>query len=186
MLIRHYLFIQIQTILFSMDSSMFWGGVKGVIESGLQFAIPGKAISFGLGAAFKLLSTGARAALAAEGTAGTILESMATKVSTKAGALMEGMIAEPAKRAALVEWAKSVPAGLIQNQLEGTIMGMEVYDQKVAELRAAGETDEAYIRKEASAVADQMRNQNMLMIVKDMWEMKTIFGKPTKGAQIPY
>jgi len=168
----------------SMDSSMFWGGVKGVIESGLQFAIPGKAISFGLGAAGKLLSTGARAALALEGTAGTILEGMATKVSTKAGALMEGMIAEPAKRAALVEWAKSVPAGLIQNQLEGTIMGMEVYDQKVAELRAAGETDEAYIRKEASAVADQMRNQNMLMIVKDMWEMKTIFGKPTKGAQI--
>jgi hypothetical protein len=180
----------------SMDSSMFWGGVKGVIESGLQFAIPGKVISSGLGAISKGLSASSRAllgseALALEATGASALgrsgaagiEAVAARSSNGVTALLEGMIQNPAQRAALVEWAKSVPAGIIQNQLEGTIMGFEVYNAREQELRDAGITDEKYIKEEASAAANQMRNQNMLMIVKDMWEMKTIFGKPNKAVQ---
>ena len=180
----------------SMDSSMFWGGVKGVIESGLQFALPGKVISSGLGAISKGLSASSRAllgseALALEATGASALgrsgaagiEAVAARSSNGVTALLEGMIQNPAQRAALVEWAKSVPAGIIQNQLEGTIMGFEVYNAREQELRDAGITDEKYIKEEASAAANQMRNQNMLLIAKDMWEMKTIFGKPNKAVQ---
>jgi hypothetical protein len=180
----------------SMDSSMFWGGVKGVIESGLQFALPGKVISSGLGAISKGLSASSRAllgseALALEATGASALgrsgaagiEAVAARSSNGVTALLEGMIQNPAQRAALVEWAKSVPAGIIQNQLEGTIMGFEVYNAREQELRDAGITDEKYIKEEASAAANQMRNQNMLLIAKDIWEMKTIFGKPNKAVQ---
>lgn len=167
----------------SWDSSMFWGGVKGVIESGLQFALPGGVISKGVGAVNKGLSMGARSVMALNGPVGAIAEGIAANTSRGVNALMEGMIANPSMRTSFIEMMSSMPAGIIQNQLEGTIMGMEMYDRKVQELRDAGETDEAFIKAEASRVANDMRYQNQLMVLKDAWELKTIFGKAKPGVQ---
>jgi len=167
----------------SWDSSMFWSGTKGVIESGLQFAIPGGVISKGLGMAGKGLSMAARGIMASEGVIGAGVEAIAASSSRGVTALLEGMIANPAKRVALMDWAANVPAGVIQNQLEGTIMGFETYKNTEDELRRNGITDENYIKKIASQAADDVRFDNLAMLAKDTWEFKTIFGKASPGIQ---
>lgn len=169
----------------AMDSSMFWNGVKGVVDSAIQFAGQGAVIAKGLGLIGKAASAIGRAAVLEEGIVGNIATKLLTKgseTSIRAATYMDGLMGSHA-RTVLTEYAKSVPSGFIMNQMEGTIMGFDLYERRKGELLDAGFTlKEA--EKIAAEDASNLRNQNMAMMIKDVWQMKALFGAQKVGQRV--
>jgi len=99
---------------FSWDSEMFWESTAGVLDSGIGFAIPGIGIAKGVSLAGKAISKAGRLG----------------KLGARTAALRESALGNPL----LKRLSTSTIAGAISNDLEGTMMGVEIYENKVKEL----------------------------------------------------
>lgn len=142
---------------FSWDSEMFWESTAGVLDSGIGFAIPGIGIAKGVGLAGKAISKAGRLG----------------KLGARTAALRQSALGNPL----LKKLSTSTIAGAISNDLEGTMMGVEIYENKVKELidkRNNGElqaTDEQ-IKNVAHSHAANFKLHNRAFAITDAFALQ--------------
>lgn len=142
---------------FSWDSEMFWESTAGVLDSGIGFAIPGIGIAKGVSLAGKAISKAGRLG----------------KLGARTAALRESALGNPL----LKQLSTSTIAGVISNDLEGTMMGVEIYENKVKELidkRNNGElqaTDEQ-IKNVAHSHASNFKLHNRAFAITDAFALQ--------------
>lgn len=182
----------------SWDTSMLFSGMQGVIDSGLEFGLPGMGISKLFSVVGKAISLAGRglaqvatrgvgkaaqiagaevAGMSAEVAGSNVLGRLASNTWVgQAGKTITGELAiqNPAVRNSLIQWAKHTPSGIAMNQLEGTVMGMDMYKQRYQEFRDLGYSH-AQANKMAEEEATKLRNQNSWLMLKDIWMMKSLF-----------
>lgn len=157
----------------SMDSSMFWSGVQGIIESAIEFgAIAlttkglGATASGILGAAVDAAQLSKIGIIQRIGVGAARTANAASKLTNVFG-----------KTAG--EFISGLPHGFVANQMEGIVMGLDHYKQRVEELIQAG-IPEDVAKKYAANEASDLRLQNTWMMATDILQMNAIFGRAGK------
>ena len=132
----------------------FWEGVKGVTDSAIGFGIPGGIIGKTVGKGLSILGKGAKAA-------------RITARMAKYGGDLGKKMAVLSNTTAFQNAAMAIPSGLIMNDLEGTMMGMEMYDSAIRE----GATPEM-----AAQEASDFKRMNRGNAMIDMMQVSGLFG----------
>lgn len=138
------------------NGAMFWESLAGVLDSGIGFAIPGLGIAKGVGLAGKGIN-----ALSKLG-----------KYGARVSAFRQSALANPL----IKRLSTSTIAGAISNDLEGTMMGVEIYENKVKELKAQRDagvinfTDEQ-IKDMASEQASAFKLHNRAFALTDAFSL---------------
>ena len=157
----------------SMDSSMFWSGTQGIIESAIEFGAIALTTK-GLGATAS--GTLGAAVDAAQLSKIGIIQRIGVGVARTANAAskLTNVFGETAG-----EFISGLPHGFVANQMEGMVMGLDHYKQRTAELIAAGVPEEE-AKKYAANEASDLRLQNTWMMATDVLQMNAIFGRSTR------
>tara|TARA_R110000765_G_scaffold14846_3_gene43005 strand:- start:381 stop:11963 length:11583 start_codon:yes stop_codon:yes gene_type:complete len=128
----------------------FWEGVRGVIDSSIGFGVPGGLIAKGVSTLGKTAK-------------GMRIAAKLYKVNKKAGKLAMGL----ANSATFTERAGAIASGLIMNDLEGSMMGSELYETLVAD---------GHTKEDASNAAHTFKNANRIFAISDAIQIRGIFG----------
>ena len=157
----------------SMDSSMFWSGTQGIIESAIEFGAIALTTK-GLGATAS--GTLGAAVDAAQLSKIGIIQRIGVGAARTANAAskLTNVFGETAG-----EFISGLPHGFVANQMEGMVMGLDHYKQRTAELIAAGVPEEE-AKKYAANEASDLRLQNTWMMATDVLQMNAIFGRAGK------
>ncbi len=118
-----------------------WDSIKGVLDSAIGFGIPGGIVGKGVGAAGKI------------GKLAKMSNKLA-RVNPRLGAMARLYSSNKATQQA----AHALTSGIIMNDMEGTMMGVELYDQLIKEgidpEIAAQEASNFKLRNRAFAITD--------------------------------
>ena len=126
----------------------FWEGVKGVTDSAIGFGLPGGLIGKGIGAIGK---TAKAARIAAK----------LYKISKPLGRYAS-VVTNSALNA-----GGAITSGLIMNDLEGSMMGVELYDNLI---------QQGHSKEDAAFAATKFKNANRAFAVSDMIQVSGLFG----------
>jgi hypothetical protein len=142
---------------FSMDSGFIWESLAGVLDSGIGFAIPGVAVSKGISLAGKGISRAGRLG----------------RLGARTAAFRQSALANPV----IKQLSTSTMAGVISNDLEGTMMGVEIYEGKIKELtekRNNGEIDatDEQIKEAAHRQAANFKLHNRAFAITDAFALQ--------------
>lgn len=150
-----------------------WQSWKSILDSAASFGIPGGAIVKGVGYASKL------GRLLRPSRLGNVLNAgkMTNNFYTKSNAFLSKAM----NSRAFQEAAKAGVAGTISNQLEGTVMAIELYDTVLKDLQSKG-VDEAKAREIAAARANEMEEMNRTMLLSNMFQLHGL-GKAMAGTR---
>ena len=131
----------------------FWEGVRGVTDSAVGFGLAGGVIGKGVG----MLGKGAKAT--------RIIAKMAAKGGNweRTAALVNRM----ANTQRGFQAMEAIPAGLIMNDLEGTMVGMQIYEDVLAK---TGDT------QSAAEAATNFKNLNRINAMSDILQVSGLFG----------
>ena len=142
---------------FSMDSGFIWESLAGVLDSGIGFAIPGIAVSKGISLAGRGISRAGRLG----------------RLGARTAAFRQSALANPV----IKQLSTSTMAGVISNDLEGTMMGVEIYEGKIKELtekRNNGEIDatDEQIKEAAHRQAANFKLHNRAFAITDAFALQ--------------
>ena len=144
------------------ESSDVWQGLKSVIDSAVSFGVPGGAIVKGTSYLTKLgrmmRPTRLGIALSQKG--------IAANVYNKSNAFLNKAM----NSQSFQELAKAGFAGVVSNQLEGTVMAIEMYDNIMKDLSSQG-VDEETAREIAQSRANEMEEMNRGLLVSNMFQL---------------
>lgn len=131
----------------------FWEGVRGVVDSAVGFGISGGVVGTGV----KGLSA----------ISGLSKLAKVTRLATRMRAL--GVNWAPAAKVvqSLGQGAPAIASGLIMNDLEGTMVGMQIYEDLIAK---------GIDPEEAGKRATHFKNLNRLNAVSDIIQVSGLFG----------
>ena len=130
----------------------FWEGIKGITDSAIGFGIPGGLIGKGIGA----IGKGAKA---------TRIAAKLYKINKGLGHLASNVL----KTASYLEGtAGAISSGLIMNDLEGSMMGSELYESLI---------QQGHSKDDAAFAATKFKNANRFFAVSDMLQVSGLFGK---------
>lgn len=139
-----------------------WQGLKSVIDSAVSFGVPGGAIVKGTSYLTKLgrmmRPTRLGTALSQKG--------IAANVYNKSNAFLNKAM----NSQSFQELAKAGFAGVVSNQLEGTVMAIEMYDNIMKDLSSQG-VDEETAREIAQSRANEMEEMNRGLLVSNMFQL---------------
>jgi hypothetical protein len=144
------------------EASDVWQGLKSVVDSAVSFGLPGGAIVKGTSYLTKLgrmmRPTRLGTALSQKG--------IAANVYNKSNAFLNKAV----NSQSFQELAKAGFSGVVSNQLEGTVMAIEMYDNIVKDLSAKG-VDEETARGIAQDRANEMEEMNRGLLVSNMFQL---------------
>ncbi len=176
--------------MFSWDDGAFvWESLRGIVDSGIQFAIPGGIISKGIGVAGKVASqaikrTALSSAQQAAKTAAKLQQAGVQGYSAnKLSKLSQGSLSlldKISSNAKIANWLNAIPSGMVLNDLEGTLMGIETYENVYGQA-----IDKGYTKEEAeyyaSKAAKDFKFYNRSMIFTDAFGLLGIWGNANKA-----
>jgi hypothetical protein len=157
---------------FSWDSSMFWSLTSGLVDNAVQFGVVGAGVGIVLGAAGRAVNLTAKELGALEA-----LEKLAD--GSAKGQKAAGYINALKDNAQFIKALNSVPAGIIMNDIEGTMEGLDNYKQVYQEYKDQGFNDEE-ATKAATASAAKTKNLNRLLVLQDIFALHGILGSKDK------
>ena len=161
-----------------------WEGMQSALTSIVEFALPG-VLTGGIGKGVQMgVSAGARSLASAAGKQAVKQTAKAAKkgaVSSRSASSLgkvDALLTEFAKSPANKRFMQAVPAGILQNRLEGTIMGTQVYQETLDTLSdavARGELTQEEAVEYANEAASSTRARNTAMMATDIFQMFGIF-----------
>lgn len=140
-----------------------WDITSDLIENGLGFAIPG--------------AIAGRAAMGLGKLSAAGLRSLSKGERLKAVSNLANVIRESGKADAVLS---NISGGLLMNYAEGTMMGMETYQDLMSRVGQLNERGEVITEDMAVQAANQVRNMNRALMVTDMFAIHGLY-KGTKG-----
>ena len=184
-----------QTKIYDQDAK-FWQGTQAVVSSIVEFAPVGGAVTKGF-------SLGAKAV---KGVTGAVRGVKAARATTKfseaiaRGTRVSEAVAQNSSRLGnfykkfqnpINQVGTAVPAGIVQNRIEGTAMGLQTYNEVLEELAPlidSGELSYEQAAKIASDAGNSVRATNSSMMLQDIFQHATLFrarGLTRTGYQRP-
>lgn len=184
-----------QTKIYDQDAK-FWQGTQAVVSSIVEFAPVGGAVTKG----FKL------GAQVVKGVAGGVKAYKYGKGATKfsetlaRGTRVSESVAQNSNRLGnfyrkfqnpINQVGTAVPAGIVQNRIEGTAMGLQTYNEVLEELQPLVESGELSYEDAAKIASDSgnsVRATNSAMMLQDIFQHATLFrarGLTRTGYQRP-
>lgn len=147
------------------DAGMWnlWDITSDLIENGLGFAIPG-AVAGRLGMGLGKLAAGG-------------LKGLSKLEKAKRTAALANLIRETGKADAVLA---NISGGFLMNHAEGTMMGMETYQDLMSRVGQVNERGEIITEDMAVQAANQVRNMNRALMMTDMFAIQGLY-KGTKG-----
>lgn len=137
------------------DGAFVWKALKGTLDSAVGFGLPGGVMGKGLG----MLGKAAKLEKGIQG-----LGKLATLAKMeKLGDLLS-------KSPKVYEAMMSLGTGYVMNRMEGTMMGVELYNKSMKELEgdiALGKITQAEAERIAAQKADEFRNWNTIFAITD-------------------
>ena len=137
------------------DGAFVWKALKGTLDSAVGFGLPGGVMGKGLG----MLGKAAKLEKGIQG-----LGKLATLAKMeKLGELLS-------KSPKVYEAMMSLGTGYVMNRMEGTMMGVELYNKSMKELEgdiALGKITQAEAERIAAQKADEFRNWNTIFAITD-------------------
>lgn len=155
------------------EAADIWQGLKSVVDSAVSFGIPGGAIVKGVGYASKLNRVMRLSKL------GKVLN--ANKIGSKVYDKTSAFMSKVMNSKTFQEMAKSGVAGVVSNQLEGTVMAIELYDSVLKDLQSQG-IDEKKAREIAQERANEMEEMNRSMLLSNVFQLHGL-GKAMAGTR---
>ena len=137
------------------DGAFVWKALKGTLDSAIGFGLPGGAIAEGLGTLGKV-------AKLEQGIQKLGVLARASKLEALGNLLY--------KSPTVYKAAMSLGSGYIMNRMEGTMMGVELYNKSMKEMEgdiASGKITQADAERVASQKADEFRNWNTMFAITD-------------------
>lgn len=165
------------TQIHSENPHNFWTGLQSMMTSVTEFAIPAL-LTRGI-----VKGGGAITGAAARGLGSRVGSIASRSRFAKTGAAIDNFLTAASKNPQTAKLLQSVPAGYIQNRVEGTVMGLQAYEEVLEDLRPAvenGELTEEEARSFANDAANSVRAKNQAMMMTDMFSMYGIL--KAKGA----
>ena len=173
--------IQAQTPIYNTNPYNFWAGVQAATTSMVEFALPALLIRGGMKGVGRAAGAGTRGV--SRGLSSGIKKGLPkTKLATRARAAetankLDDFLTNLSKSPTNKQLFQSIPAGALQNRLEGTIMGHQVYEETLAELEqavSAGQLTREEAEDFANDAAQSVRLKNSAMILTDIFAMHGI------------
>ena len=165
------------TQIHSENPHNFWTGLQSMVTSVTEFAIPAL-LTRGI-----VKGGGAITGAAARGLGSRVGSIASRSRFAQTGAAIDNFLTAASKNPQTAKLLQSIPAGYIQNRVEGTVMGLQAYEEVLEDLRPAvenGELTEEEARSFANDAANSVRAKNQAMMMTDMFSMYGIL--KAKGA----